>query len=74
MACHRVQTLVLVKRRKKDRLENGAHDIAVYWSELTFNGHPVVPLPVNCDGRPGDFLKSATAITNFIATPLRDIR
>ena len=33
-----------------------------------------VPLPVNCDCRPGDFLKSATAITNFIAAPLRDIR
>ena len=41
---------------------------------MTFNGHPVVPLPVNCDGSPSDFLKSAMAITNFIAAPLRDIR
>ena len=32
---------------------------------ITFDGHPVVPLPVNCDGRPGDKFKSSLFITDF---------
>ena len=50
------------KDQEKILLERGAQDISAYWSELTFDGHAVVPVPVDCDGRPGDFLKSASEL------------
>ena len=59
-------------RQEKILLEKGARDICAYWSELTFGGHPVVP--VECNGRPGDFMKSANAVNDFIIPALRGIR
>ena len=61
-------------RQEKILLEKGACDICAYWSELTFDGRPVVPVPVDYNGRPGDFMKSANAVTDFIKHALRDIR
>ena len=48
--------------------------MAAYWGSITFDGHPVVPLPVDCNGRPGDVFKSASIRTDFIAKSLKDIR
>ena len=62
------------KSQEKILLERGAKDISAYWSELTFDGHAVVPIPVDCDGRPGDFLKDATDICNFLGAGIRDIK
>ena len=52
----------------------GGIDVVAYWSTLTFDGHPVVPIPVSCDGRPGDVFTSATYITDFLSSSIKDIR
>ena len=62
------------ERQERLILEKGANDIAAYWSELTFDGHAVTPVPVDCEGRPGDFLKMATQVINFMKSSVRDIQ
>ena len=41
---------------------------------ITFDGHPVVPQPVSCDGRPEDKIKSSLFITDFISSIMLDIK
>ena len=48
--------------------------MAAYWGSITFDGHPVVPIPVDCNGRPGNVFKSASIVTDFILSSLKDIR
>ena len=48
--------------QNKEILEQGAKDISAYWGNMSFDGHPVVTIPVSCDGRPGDAFKSASYI------------
>ena len=35
----------------------GAKDMAAHWSDRAFDGFPVIPIPVNSDGRKGDVFK-----------------
>ena len=60
--------------QKQSYGKNGAEDIAAYWSELNFDCYPVVPIPVSCEGRPGDCLQSAAFIIDFVSAPVKDIR
>ena len=52
----------------------GATDVAAYWSERTFNGFPVIPIPVSSDGRKIDVFKSASKIEKFISSSLENIK
>ena len=49
-------------------LDEGAQDIAADWSNISFDGYPVVPVPVLSDGRSGDIFKSASYICNHISS------
>lgn len=52
---------------------SGAQDIAAYWSSVTFDGFPVVPLPVSSDGRE-DAFKTSAYVEDFVNSPIRDIK
>ena len=60
--------------KEEDKVRLEAFRIECQKAVESFDGHSVVPVPVDCDGRPGDFLKSTTYITDFLNAPLRDIR
>ena len=51
----------------------GAKDVAAYWSDRTFDGFPVIPIPVSSDGRKGDVFWSASEIEKFILSSLENI-
>ena len=44
-----------------------AKDVAAYWSDRTFDGFPVIPIPVSSDGRKGE-------IEKFISSSLENIK
>ena len=52
----------------------GAKDVAAYWSDRTFDGHPVIAIPVSSDRREGDFLKSSIEHESFINSSVKDIK
>ena len=52
----------------------GASSIAAYWTTITFDDNPVAPLPVSCNGQPGDKFKSSSFITDFTSSAIRDIK
>ena len=52
----------------------GAKDVAAYWSDRTFDGFPVISIPVSSDGRKGDVFKSASEIEKFISSSLDNIK
>ena len=52
----------------------GAKDVAAYWSNRTFDGFAVIPIPVSSDGRKGDVFKSASEIEEFISSSLENIK
>lgn len=52
----------------------GVSDFVAYWGAVTIHGHSVVPIPLNCDGRPRDVFTWATYITDFFSSFLKDIR
>ena len=51
-----------------------AKDVVAYWSDRTFDGFPVIPIPVSSDGRKGDVFKSASEIEKFISSSLENIK
>ena len=59
--------------QNKKILDEGAQDIAAYWSNISFDGYPVVPVPVVSDGRSGDIFKSASYICDYISSSQKDI-
>ena len=59
------------KLPNKEVLDKKVKDISAYLSKVTFNGFPVIPIPVNCDGRPGNVFKSASDICGLLEYPLR---
>ena len=52
----------------------GAKDVSAYWSNRTFDGFPVIPIPVSSDERKGDVFKSASKIEKFISSLLENIK
>lgn len=51
-----------------------ASDVAANWSTITYDGHPVVPLPLSCNGRPGDKFKPLLFLTDFISSAIPDVK
>ena len=52
----------------------GAKDMAAHWSDRTFDGFPVIPIPVNSDGRKGDVFKPACETEKFTSSFLEYIK
>ena len=57
----------------KKVLDNGALDIAACWSSLTFDGHPVIPVPVPSDGR-NEMFQSSDDVVTFLASSTKHIK
>ena len=59
--------------KEKKILENAANELCKYWAGASFDGFPVVPVPVANENRNDPFVSSDDVI-KFLEAPIKDIR
>ena len=60
-------------RQNKEILDKGANTVAAYWTGATFDGHPVVPIPIPSEVFVNKF-GSADEVVDFLKASLSNIR